>query len=697
MFIKHRADIDGLRAIAVISVLLYHLQNSFLPGGFIGVDVFFVISGFVVTSSLSQNQSASFWSFIARFYARRLARIMPALLTMLLVTILADSLLIPQAWLSQLSQETARYAFFGLSNWKLETNLDSYFAPRAEYNPYTHTWSLGVEEQFYLIVPVIIYFWIKVRASQQGIVQSKAVILLAALTVFSFVICMWSANAQPAFAFYSIITRFWELGVGSLLFLLTSSSGSFKAPIQSVGVNYVYRVSALIGLTLISAGFIFTNANHFPWPLALLPVIGTLLLIGGAQLNPIDPIRQCLGSSALVWIGKRSYSLYLWHWPIYVLLRWTCGLNTPIQYGAALLLSLILSMLSYRFIEQPLRHNAWIEKHQTTHILLGYIGITLISCGLGILIFQYQSHLSLTQSSIQRIHWYANGLSHYPGGTAYDCLPHRESSNSHGVKLLQFEPKLKCSLNGLSSQRIFVIGDSHAEALFPLFEELSSKSATPVYLYANSGCSFLPLDIPMKYKSSPDCDIYGVAERITEQVITKAKPGDIIVLPSLRLPRLTDQSENITQATPSVTSLNDQMRLRLDASSEAAVWLKRFTDAKLHVVFIAPPPVLKSPPFRCIDSFNQFNPVCANGLSISKQELAVLRGPVLRQMQELSNQIPNVSLWDPFDTLCPGEQCAALKDGYPLFFDGDHLSNYGNWVLYQNFFDYLTTLHLLAK
>ena len=107
MFIKHRADIDGLRAIAVISVLLYHLQNSFLPGGFIGVDIFFVISGFVVTSSLSQHQSPSFWNFIARFYTRRLARIMPALLIMLLAIILADSLLIPQAWLSQLSQETA--------------------------------------------------------------------------------------------------------------------------------------------------------------------------------------------------------------------------------------------------------------------------------------------------------------------------------------------------------------------------------------------------------------------------------------------------------------------------------------------------------------------------------------------------------------------------------------------------------------
>jgi len=149
--VQYRPDVDGLRAIAVLSVMIYHLNSAFLPGGFVGVDVFFVISGFVVTSSLVAGRSASLPAFVGEFYARRLARIVPALVLALVVSAFAATLFIPEAWLSSLSERTAQYAFFGLSNWVMQANSDFYFAPRAEFNPYVQTWSLGVEEQFYLI------------------------------------------------------------------------------------------------------------------------------------------------------------------------------------------------------------------------------------------------------------------------------------------------------------------------------------------------------------------------------------------------------------------------------------------------------------------------------------------------------------------------------------------------------------------
>ena len=151
--------VDGLRALAVLAVIAYHLHPSLLPGGFAGVDLFFVISGFVVTASLAGHRGESLVSFLGRFYARRLARIAPALLAMLMPTTVAYVFLVPRAWLSGITESVGKAAFWGFSNWTLGAQSETYFAPRAEFNPYLHTWSLGVEEQFYLIAPLLLFGW----------------------------------------------------------------------------------------------------------------------------------------------------------------------------------------------------------------------------------------------------------------------------------------------------------------------------------------------------------------------------------------------------------------------------------------------------------------------------------------------------------------------------------------------------------
>jgi peptidoglycan/LPS O-acetylase OafA/YrhL len=328
---RYRPEIDGLRACAVLSVMIYHLQNSWLPGGFVGVDVFFVISGYVVTGSLAESRARSVFGFIGAFYARRLARILPALVVMLVATALLSTLFIPPSWLSQLNEITLVRAFFGLSNLVLMQNGEVYFTPRAELNPATHTWSLGVEEQYYLIAPLLIYLTLRGRTLVGMQLRGLAIAGLALLTLASLGACIWASRDHARAEFYFVAFRFWELGAGALLFL--------APPRRNLGM-----LASGVGAICIGLAFWLADPGAFPWPWALLPVLGTALIIrypGGA-------VARVLSAAPALWIGRRSYSLYLWHWPVYVLLRWAAGLQTWPMFTVALVASVALAALSYR-------------------------------------------------------------------------------------------------------------------------------------------------------------------------------------------------------------------------------------------------------------------------------------------------------------------------------------------------------------
>ncbi len=186
------AHIDGLRAFAVLAVMLYHLNPTALPGGFVGVDVFFVISGYVVTASLAGHRNESLGAFLGQFYARRLARLVPALATMLVVTTALYVLFVPKAWFNRAAETVGQAAFWGMSNWTLEQQVINYFEPRAELNPFTHTWSLGVEEQFYLVAPLFLFVALGSRFAPRR--RSLAVIGILTLAALSFVACHYLAS-----------------------------------------------------------------------------------------------------------------------------------------------------------------------------------------------------------------------------------------------------------------------------------------------------------------------------------------------------------------------------------------------------------------------------------------------------------------------------------------------------------------------
>lgn len=669
--------IDGLRALAVLAVVAYHLHAPWLPGGFTGVDVFFVISGYVVSAALARNGSQRFIDFAFHFYARRFIRIMPALLLCLLATSLLSTLFIPQAWLSQANENTALAAFFGLSNLWLTLHQDAYYSPRAEFNPFLHTWSLGVEEQFYFIFPFVFYCWLRLEsAGRRG-----GRLLLAVLALASLLGAWWLQQDNANAAFYLIFTRFWELAAGGLLFQsgLKGSAGGVQ------GLPAPLRFALQSGsLLLIIAGLQSATLAAFPLPWALLPVLGTLGLIWSLHNERRGPVLALFAQPVVVALGRLSYSLYLWHWPVFALLRWTSGLDDALSRGLALILTLVFAGLSYRLLERPLRlaqqRRSWPDRR-----VLGLgIGSVLLAALLAQQLFSAQPRISL---SVTRDAGLWQPVIHRSEAAGRNCSLHGDQYGAGGGLMQRFYPQ-DCEPSG---KRLIVIGDSHAGAYLTLLTRLVHERGDEVRLYTQGGCAYLNLFEPIA-DTPPGCADF--ARWAQADALEHTRPGDIVFLPSLRIRRLGDQwSLFPTEAVQAVMDGEEARVRRARATAEAADELAAFAAAGAQLVLEAPKPIFRVPVFRCADWFNRSNPVCASGLAIERQFLLDFRQPVMAAFAQLHTALPGLSVWDPFAALCPpAELCQPIDQGLPLFFDGDHLSYAGNQRLYPSFVAHLDAL-----
>jgi peptidoglycan/LPS O-acetylase OafA/YrhL len=675
---KYRADIDGMRAMAVVSVMCYHLSNRVLPGGYIGVDVFFAISGFVVCASLAASEKPTLRGFIGEFYSRRLARIIPAVVVMLLATSVVATLFIPDAWLSSLSDRTARFAFVGLSNWVLASNTDTYFAPRAESNPYTHTWSLGVEEQFYLIFPIICFLWVRSQWTQRPRNALVATSILALIGVISLVGSRWATHANPNAAFYSIQFRFWELAAGALLYQSTAAR-----PVSSSSLlSTLARVGPWLGLAVVGLGFVFTDATRFPYPWAGAAVIGTLLLIGGATADISHPVRRVFASRVPVWIGKRSYSLYLWHWPVYVLLRWTAGL-VGVWMVVAVLATILLASASYSWVELPLRHNATIQRYPTFLRIAGFLAMTAVGWRFADGLLWRHNSVGLSIVARNARDWYAGPQMPFGSHQDRPCEVTLDYGSLSGGSVIFYHPT-RCRGIALDSTRHFTaFGDSHATAYLPAFEQLAAESGMAVTVYTFPGCPYLDLIAPMTDGKPPGC--VGFSRAASQRVLATARRGDVVFLASLRQRRFAEESTSSDSLVDLELALSpESMDRTRRATKEASAWLQPFAEQGIDIIFEAPEPLFRSPPFRCSDWFNSGNPICRGGFSQPRRYLETLRAPIVAAMNEIAGDVPGVRVWDPFPLLCPGEICPAFSEGRPLFFDFDHLTAYGNSLLYPS-------------
>ena len=331
----YRPEIDGLRAIAVLSVLAFH-YGAPIRGGFTGVDVFFVISGFLITQILAAEIVAGKFSVLG-FYDRRMRRILPALLVMLAAALAAGGLLLFPGDYAALATSGA-YASFGASNFFFLYNT-GYFDQVAELMPLLHTWSLAVEEQFYLIWPVLLFALVAGRS--RGFIAAILAAGVAVCCVGSIVYFQF----DPKAAFYLPLPRAWELGLGALL--------AFLPPLPRLAGE----IATTAGLALIGFGFVVISPLNFPSASALYPCVGAALVLWPTAEN--TNASRVLG--LLAPIGLISYSLYLWHWPVWVFYRFYINNGTPSTRGAIVLTiaSIIVATLSYRYVEQPFRKRRW--------------------------------------------------------------------------------------------------------------------------------------------------------------------------------------------------------------------------------------------------------------------------------------------------------------------------------------------------
>ena len=473
---KYRPDIDGLRAIAVLLVVVYHAFPHALPGGFIGVDIFFVISGYLISTVLFQGIQGETFSLVD-FYSRRIRRIFPALAIVLLATGVFGWFALRADELSQLGKHIAAGAGF-VSNLVLWSE-SGYFDAAAETKPLLHLWSLGIEEQFYFFFPIILWLaW-------------KAKLNLLKVTVFvasaSFLWNIFQYNNDTTALFYSPQTRFWELMIGAMLAYLTLH------PLRQssrLGILRSAEVRSIVGIVLIVVGVV-TGGRAFAYPgvWAIFPTIGASLFISAGQTTKLN--KYLLSYKPIVLIGLISYPLYLWHWPLLSYARVLEG-RTPSATVRVLcvLAAFVLAMITYRLIERPLRFHA--QQARVASALL----ITVFAIGISGFVIHQQNGFPGRSIDLREVK-FDGDIGHvefhaYVENKFFPCTP-----NAVRAQAEKWEDIVRCSQSRNDKPiDTVLLGDSHAEHLFiGLAESLPEKN---IAFYIRNG---------MSVRSNPGFDV----------------------------------------------------------------------------------------------------------------------------------------------------------------------------------------------
>lgn len=486
---KYRPEIDGLRAFAVVAVIINHFNKDILPGGYLGVDIFFVISGYVITSSLFGRPSKDFKDFISGFYERRIKRLVPALSAFVLITSIAICLFNPSP---DLSLRTGLTSLFGFSNLYLLKQSTDYFAQPTKLNVFTHTWSLGVEEQFYILFPFLIWFSGFGRQTKNG--ARDLFLVVGALTIASLIgfIYLYPTN-QPA-AYFLMPSRFWEMAAGCLIFIGFQKRASVEQLLEKVPPLLV--MALIVGVMYLPISFAAAST------IAVVALSSVLI----ASLKKQTAAFEVFTNPKVVYIGLISYSLYLWHWSVLSISRWTIGIHwwsVPFQ----VVLMLGLAVASYRWIETPLRTGTWYGKRWKTLVFGGGV-LVMVSGGL----------VALGKPLKGEIYLGSNGSGTRNAITGKSCNIYDDFKKAQNLDLCGSTPQN-------NSKTMFILGDSHGNQYKNAMSHLAQSTSIDYRIVWGDSCLF-----PASHVRLGGKECFDKQEAIENKVLDKVVAGDIVIV-----------------------------------------------------------------------------------------------------------------------------------------------------------------------
>ena len=641
----YRPDIDGLRAVAVLSVVVFHLNADWLPGGFAGVDIFFVISGYLITGIVWSELAAGRFT-LKTFYQRRILRIVPAYYLVLAASFLVGAVVLMPVEFDAFSMSARASVLFAANFWFAQ-RID-YFDQASEQDHLLHLWSLAVEEQFYVVFPLLLMLLVRFA----GASARKALLLVLVLGAVSLAASIAMAVLAPRVGFFMPHTRAFELMIGALL--AVSGAGAGLSPAAR-------EVAGGLGLALIAASFVLlSDGLAYPGGWALLPCVGAgLVILSGKGAEP--RITSVLRWPVCIGIGLVSYSLYLWHWPVIAFAR-TLGFDpaAPATTVSLVLLMAALSAATWRFVEQPVR--GWRHK--------GGLRAFGLFAGLSLATLAITAVVEATDGLPQRIPPHVAELmaanEEWRTSDRLACMSRWREEDFTLVE--RGQPDSVCRLGSAEGRaRVVLWGDSHAAALAPGVDAALTELGAGGLLVAKAGCP--PLVDPRIVGSEPDGTCQQFTARVMDEILT-TRPDAVILAARWTLIAEGGTGVDLRFAPPLSAT---QRIVRLNALEEAAEALAaRLEEAGIPVVLVhtVPEPGINVPSAIAVsDRFGFAEPVGP------QRGAALVRQQATRAALEHAATRHGWRVVDPLDGLCAAAgACKIAAEDEPLYFDSNHLT-----------------------
>jgi peptidoglycan/LPS O-acetylase OafA/YrhL len=625
-----RPDIEGLRGIAVLLVVAFHTGIPGFSGGFVGVDVFFVLSGYLITGLLvAEIQKGSRLSLL-HFYARRARRLLPACALTLSVTLLVGAVILAPRELT-FAGRAARASALYMSNIFFAGNEVDYFSSRAETNPIVHTWSLGVEEQFYLFWPLLIMLGLQFGRSRKVLVG-----VLSGLTLLSLAVCVLFTANGGTFAFYGLPARVWEFGIGGLAALMLR--GTLKLPAAGW-----FAVRWLGIVAILASGYLISRDTGFPGYTGLIPVMGTVTaLVAGAEL-PHSGVGGLLGSAPLQILGTLSYSWYLWHWPFLVFsaaILPKIAIAGKITVAAA---SLVFAAITHRLIENPIRFHPYLVKRPALSL---YLAAALTFCSLSAAFLCMRLGVRLANApEMTAITAAIDDIGKLP---LQQCASPLESSE---VRSCLFG-------NTSSAINLVLFGDSHAMQWFNPLQHIAELHGWKLTTIVKPGCPATDISPPrISARFKANCATWRT-EAIRQ--IVALRPS-IVFLGNATI-YLRRQDKPASRLDVSLDEWRDGTRRTLESLTGAGLQVVAMRDTPL--------PTFDIPTCLARTVRHSWYP----GGSCEMDQSASVNPAVFQAEKASARGLPKVHFLDLTDKLCDGKDCWAVHQGMITYRDDNHLT-----------------------